>query len=89
MVWVNLTQGVGLFLKLDYGFGFIGTVVWILLFFADLKRIGKMETSWGVIVVGVFGITWVAGHGAMVAALWWWREEILAKMDETEDGKEE
>jgi hypothetical protein len=47
-----------------------------------------METSWGVIIASVFGIVWVAGHGAMVAAFWWWREEILAKMDE-EDGKSE
>jgi hypothetical protein len=86
--WVNLTQSVGLFLKYDYAFGFFGTVVWILLFFGDLKRIGKMETSWGVIIASVFGIVWVAGHGAMVAAFWWWREEILAKMDE-EDGKSE
>jgi hypothetical protein len=77
------------FLKYDYVFGFIGTVVWIMLFFADLKRIGRMETRWGVIVAAVFGITWAVGHGAMVAGLWWWREEILVGMDDEEGEKDE
>jgi hypothetical protein len=63
-------------------------VIWILLFFAELKRIGKMERGWGVIIGAVFGITSLVGPGAMVAILWWWREEILAKMDE-EGGRKE
>lgn len=80
--------GVGQFLKYDYAFGFLGMTVWILLFFGDLKRIGKMETSWGVIGAVVVGVTAAVGPGAMVALLWWWREEILAGMD-GEDGKQE
>jgi hypothetical protein len=53
--------------------------VWILLSFNDLKRARKLSAGWGK-VLGVFAATTIfAGPGAAMAAMWAWREELLAK----------
>lgn len=53
--------------------------VWTLLSFSDLKRAGKLQAGWGKIL-GVFaGATLAIGPGGAMAAMWAWREEVLAE----------
>jgi hypothetical protein len=60
---------------------FSAAAVWTMLSFGDLKKAGKLSTGWAKIV-GVFaGTTIVAGPGTAVAAMWAWREEVMAKRE--------
>jgi hypothetical protein len=52
-----------------------------LLFFWDLKRSGVDVRMLRVVWIMLLG-TMAVGPGAVSAGLWWWREEILAGLDE-------
>lgn len=83
-----LIQGLAKFLRYDQICAFSAGAIWTLLSFRDLKKAGKLNAGWGRIV-GVFaGTTIVAGPGAAMAAMWAWREEVLAKRKEVLPQKE-
>jgi hypothetical protein len=52
-----------------------------LLFFWDLKRSGVDVRMLRVVWIMLLG-TMAVGPGAVSAGLWWWREEILAGLDD-------
>jgi hypothetical protein len=78
----TVMQGIATFLRYDQINSASAGVIWTLLSFRDLKKAGKLKAGWWKIV-GVFtGVTLAAGPGAAMAAMWAWREEILAKRRE-------
>jgi hypothetical protein len=53
--------------------------LWVLLHFYDLKKAGKLAASWARIGAVMGAATVLAGPGAAIALMWWWREEMLAR----------
>jgi hypothetical protein len=77
----SLTEGAWLFLKWDEIFVFLGTAVWILLCFRDLKREGRTGVGWVKVVVVLVGTGLAFGPGAGVAVMCAWREEVLGEIE--------
>jgi hypothetical protein len=67
---VPLAQALTKFLRYDQIAAFSASTVWAMLSFRDLKRGGKVTTSWSKIVGAYAGITLVAGPGAALSAMW-------------------
>lgn len=58
----------------------IATAVWCILAVWDMNRVGRARVNLGVAVVVIaMGIAAV-GPGAVTAAVWYWREEKMAKV---------
>lgn len=86
---VTLIQGVARFLRYDQILASGASTIWVLLSFGDLKSAGKLQAGWAT-TIGAFGLmTLVAGPGFSMAAMWAWREEILAKQKPVARGKKE
>lgn len=77
----SLTEGMGRFLKYDYLFAFVSGAVWILLSFWDLKKDGRLHAGWTKILGSMGVVTVACGPGTMMAVMWAWREEILARKE--------
>ena len=73
-----LLTGAAKVLRYDHLASFGAGSVWTLLSFWDLKRGGILKTGWGKILGVSAGTTLVAGPGAGMVVMWWWREEVLA-----------
>jgi hypothetical protein len=75
---LNLVNGMSLFLKIDELAFFTSALFWSALLVRDLKREEMTRITWlKTFAVGIAG-TWMVGPGALVAAIWLWREELLA-----------
>jgi len=75
----SLTPIINYFFVWDQICAFGAGMLWVLLHFCDLKKVGKLQAGWMKIIgVLVMGAVWV-GPGAAMAGMWWWREEILAR----------
>lgn len=73
-----LLTGAAKVLRYDHLASFGAGAVWTLLSFWDLKRGKILRAGWCRILGVLAGTTFVAGPGAGMAVLWWWREEVLA-----------
>jgi hypothetical protein len=69
----------GRFLKYDYLSAFVSGGFWILLSFWDLRKDGRLHASWMKILSIMGVVTVLFGPGTMMAVVWAWREEILAR----------
>ncbi|KAL7267077.1 hypothetical protein RUND412_010352, partial [Rhizina undulata] len=66
-------------LHFDYYISFAAGILFVPLAVADLKRAGKTQIGWVTAVIFVVGEWYLVGApGAVMAAAWAWREEILA-----------
>ena len=76
---VLLVEILAKFLRYDQIAAFSAGAIWAALNFRDLKKAGKVTSSWGKII-GVFAITTIiAGMGVSMAAMWAWREDALTR----------
>ena len=76
---LNLVDGMSLFLQLDELAFFTAALFWSALLVYDLKREEMVKITWlKALAVGIVG-TWMVGPGALVATIWLWREELLAR----------
>jgi hypothetical protein len=74
---LSLAEGAGLFLRWDEIFVFLGSAVWILLCFKDLKAEGRTDVSWVKLFTVLLGTGVFFGPGACMAVMCAWREEVL------------
>ena len=65
-------------LQWDQAFFVLGSLVWALYMFADLKRAGMVERRWATLLAMLGVGVMLLGSGATVALAWLWREEVLA-----------
>lgn len=73
-----VTTGFGRRVKYNQLIMFGSWFIWQLLHFRDLKKSGRLTTSW-IKVIGVFTSTAVLfGPGVAMAVGWAWREEVIA-----------
>ena len=56
----------------------LGSFIWIVLLFKDLKKARMIKTSWFILLAGYVASVIVIGPGATLLAAWLWREETLA-----------
>ncbi|RYO88713.1 hypothetical protein DL764_008700 [Monosporascus ibericus] len=58
---------------------FGSSLLWELLHFRDLRRAGRLNTSYLKVAGVLFGTAMLMGPGAAMALAWAWREEVLAR----------
>ncbi|KFY39521.1 hypothetical protein V494_03954 [Pseudogymnoascus sp. VKM F-4513 (FW-928)] len=78
---VPLVEAISGILRCNHISAFITGLIWVLLGFHDLKKAGKLTTSWWKIFGICVATTVVGGPGAAMAVMWAWREEVLAKRE--------
>jgi hypothetical protein len=85
---ITMLKGAAKVLRYDQLCSFGAGAVWTLLHFWDLKREGLMRSAgWGKIL-GVFGaMNVVGGPGAAMTGMWAWRESIINKEINREEGE--
>lgn len=74
-----LVEAIAEILRWNHVSAFGAGTIWILLGFHDLKKAGKMTTSWWKILMIYIATAAVSGPGAAMAVMWAWREEALAR----------
>jgi hypothetical protein len=75
----SLTEGMERFLKYDHLFASVSGGFWILLCFGDLKNDSRLHVSWEKILCVMVAVTVCCGPGTMMAIMWAWGEEVLAR----------
>jgi len=82
-------DGAAKVLRYDHLWSFSAGLLWVLLSFGDLRKAGKVQAGWIKIIGASVLTTLVAGPGAAMAVMWWWREESLAQHNRSQALKEE
>jgi hypothetical protein len=82
-VEMSLAQGLHAIFQADFWIIFAASVAWAYLAVLDLQRVGiaKNTSLVGMAVSMMLG-SLVIGPGAVVAAVWWWREGRMAEAEE-------
>ncbi|KAL7265832.1 hypothetical protein RUND412_011641, partial [Rhizina undulata] len=74
----SFAEGTHILMHYDFYISFAAGILFVLLAVADLKRAGKTQIGWATAVISVVGGWFLVGPGAVMAAAWAWREELLA-----------
>ncbi|KAI2723169.1 hypothetical protein DTO039G3_1544 [Penicillium roqueforti] len=75
----TLADGVFVFFQNDFLLVSATTLLWCLASVWDLYRIGVSNVSWQVALAGLILGSVAIGPGATVAAVWYWREEVMSR----------
>ncbi|KGO63138.1 Monooxygenase, FAD-binding [Penicillium expansum] len=75
----TIADGVFIFFQNDFLLITAATLLWCLASVWDLYRIGVSNFSWQVALVGLILGSLAIGPGATVAAVWYWREEVMSR----------
>jgi hypothetical protein len=75
----NLADGVFVFFQNDFLLVAVATMLWCLTNAWDLYRVGISNVSWRIVSLAIILGCIVVGPGATVAAVWYWREEVLSR----------
>ncbi|KGO40511.1 Monooxygenase, FAD-binding [Penicillium expansum] len=75
----TIADGVFIFFQNDFLLITAATLLWCLASVWDLYRIGVSNFSWQVVLVGLILGSLAIGPGATVAAVWYWREEVMSR----------
>jgi hypothetical protein len=73
--------------QVDFWIIFLATMVWCFQAVWDIKRLGFMNVGLlkAAVSIGLGAV--VVGPGAVLSAVWWWREEKIRVDDKKEKGK--
>jgi hypothetical protein len=75
----TLADGVFVFFQNDFLLVAAATLLWCLASVWDLYRLGASNVSWQIALAGLILGSAVIGPGATVAAVWYWREEVMSR----------
>ncbi|KAJ5841870.1 hypothetical protein N7534_011700 [Penicillium rubens] len=75
----TLADGVFVFFQNDFLLVAAATLLWCLASVWDLYRLGVCNVSWQMALTGLITGSVVIGPGATVAAVWYWREEVMSR----------
>lgn len=72
-------EGISRSASYSYLLGFGSSLLWVAMTLHNLKKAGRTDAGWVKIVSLLVVGTIVVGPGAVVAAFWMWREDILSR----------
>ncbi|KAG0158292.1 hypothetical protein PDIDSM_5805 [Penicillium digitatum] len=75
----KIANGVFIFFQNDFLLATTATLLWCLASVWDLYRIGVSNVSWQVALASLILGSFAIGPGATVAAVWYWREEVMSR----------
>lgn len=75
----TLADGVFVFFQNDFLLVAAATLLWCLASVWDLYRLGVCNVSWQMALAGLILGSVIIGPGAAVAAVWYWREEVMSR----------
>ncbi|KOS47250.1 hypothetical protein ACN38_g1738 [Penicillium nordicum] len=75
----TIADGVFIFFQNDFLLVAAATLLWCLASVWDLYRLGVSNVSWQVALASLILGSVAIGPGATVAAVWYWREEVMSR----------
>ena len=85
---IDAAQGIHWIFQWDFWFCFLPSLLWCLLCVADVWRVGNERlTAAKYLMAGgyITLISVLAGPGAAMAAVWYWREDKMVQLEETKE----